>query len=128
MFGVRYLEIPVLDLDRASAFYEAVFAVELERALVDGYAMAHFPPPADGVGAEVALAQGDVYVPAKAGPIVYFHVADIDVILARATERGATVLLAKKEALPGTWVAELEDSEGNRVGLSQRGVPSSGRG
>jgi predicted enzyme related to lactoylglutathione lyase len=120
VIGVRYIEIPVADIERAVAFYGSVFGVALERAVVDGYAMAHFPSLGDGAGADVTLAQGDVYVPSKAGVIVYFHVPDIDAVLSRATERGAAVLYAKKEVAPGTWVAEFEDSEGNRVALSQR--------
>jgi predicted enzyme related to lactoylglutathione lyase len=119
VLGVKYLEIPVRDIERAVRFYEFVFGVELERALVDGYAMAHFPTPGDGKGAEVALAQGDVYVPSKAGVIVYFHVADIDAVMSRASERGAATLYTKKEVSPGVWVAEFEDAEGNRVALSQ---------
>ena len=38
--GVRYLEIPVSDIKRATDFYEFVFGVELERVVVDGYKMA----------------------------------------------------------------------------------------
>ncbi|MCP9848115.1 VOC family protein [Synechococcus sp. Lug-A] len=120
MFGVRYLEIPVSDIERAVDFYEFVFGVELKRVVVDGYEMAHFPTLGDGKGADVALAQGDVYIPSKAGVIVYFHVPDIDVVISRAAERGAETLHAKNEVMPDTWVAEFEDSEGNRVALSQR--------
>lgn len=117
---VRYLEIPVNDIDRAVAFYEAVFDVKLDRTTVDGYAMAHFPSLGERLGADVTLAKGDVYVPSKHGAIVYFHVADIDAVMSRATARGATVLYAKEEVKAGTWVAEFEDSEGNRIALSQR--------
>lgn len=120
VFGVRYLEVPVSDIKRAVEFYEFVFDVKLERVVVDGYAMAHFPTLGDGRGADVTLAQGDVYVPSKTGVIVYFHVPDIDAVMSRAAERGAATLYAKKEVSPGTWVAEFEDSEGNRVALSQR--------
>jgi uncharacterized protein len=102
MVAVRYLEIPVADIDRAVSFYEAVFGVELERVILDGYAMAHFPSLGGGVGADVTLAQGDVYVPSKTGTIVYFHVADIDAVMSCATARGAAVLYAKKEVAPGT--------------------------
>ena len=119
VFGVRYLEIPVSDIERAVDFYEFVFGVELERVVVDGYEMAHFPTLGDGKGADVTLAQGDVYIPSKTGAIVYFHVPDIDVMMSRAADRGAETLYAKKEVAPGTWVAEFEDSEGNRVALSQ---------
>jgi predicted enzyme related to lactoylglutathione lyase len=120
VFGVRYLEIPVNDIDRAIDFYEFVFGIKLERDLVDGYPMAHFPPLGDGRGADVTLAKGDVYVPSKSGAIVYFHVPDIDVVMSRATGRGSSVLYAKREVSLGTWVAEFEDSEGNRVAVSQQ--------
>lgn len=119
VFGVRYLEIPVSDIERAVDFYQFVFGVELERVVIDGYKMAHFPTVSDGKGADVTLAQGDVYIPSRTGAIVYFHVADIDAVMSRATERGAQTLYKKKEVAPGTWVAEFEDSEGNRVALSQ---------
>jgi hypothetical protein len=116
---VGYFEIPVADLDRASEFYEAVFVVELERATVDGYPMALFPAVDGAPGATGALAKGDVYVPGKAGPILYFAVADIDGVLARAAARGSRVLYPKK-VTPFGPVAEFEDSEGNRIALSER--------
>ncbi|WP_395772239.1 VOC family protein [Arenimonas sp.] len=119
MLGVRYLEIPVSHIERATRFYEFIFDIELEREVVDGYTMAHFPTIGDGKGADVALSQGDVYVPSKSGVIVYFHVPDIDAVISRTAERGAATLYAKKEVSPGTWVAEFEDSEGNRVALIQ---------
>jgi hypothetical protein len=119
VFGVRYLEIPVADIERAVDFYQSVFGVELQRVVVDGYEMAHFPTVGDGKGADVTLAQGDVYVPSRAGAIVYFHVSDIDAVMSRAAERGAETLYPKKEVAPGIWVAEFADSEGNRVALTQ---------
>jgi predicted enzyme related to lactoylglutathione lyase len=96
MVEVRYLEVPVTDIDRAVEFYEAVFDVELKRETVDGYVMAHFPSLGERVGADVTLAQGDVYVPSKSGAIVYFSVKDIDAVLSRATSRGAMILYEKK--------------------------------
>lgn len=116
--GVRHVEIPVRDLDRAAAFYAAVFGVDLERVEADGYSMALFPPVS--AGADVALVLGDVYVPAKTGPLVYFGVSDLDASLARAQAAGATVLYPPTRV--GDWgrVTEFEDSEGNRIGLHQR--------
>ncbi|QMW24709.1 VOC family protein [Sandaracinobacteroides saxicola] len=116
---VFHFEIPVTDMDRAVAFYQAVFGVRLSRRVVDGHDMAFFPRADGQPGASGALAKGDVYVPSKTGAILYFDVADIDAVLARATARGAAVLYAKK-AVPGAgYVAEIEDSEGNRIALNQ---------
>jgi predicted enzyme related to lactoylglutathione lyase len=115
--GVFYFEIPVTDMDRALAFYEAVFACEFERVDVDGYDMALFP---QAEGASGALAKGDVYVPAKSGPIIYFSVSDIDAVMARAVSAGGEVLYEKKDVGQNGFVAEFQDTEGNRIALNQQ--------
>lgn len=116
---VFHFEIPVTDIDRAIAFYEAVFGYEMSRQDVDGYQMAFFPRTDGAQGASGALAAGDVYKPSKEGAIIYFDVPDIDVVLDRARARGADVLYAKKDIGEAGFVAEIEDSEGNRIALSQ---------
>jgi predicted enzyme related to lactoylglutathione lyase len=113
---VAWFEIPVSDLERAARFYAAVFGKPLIRERVDGYDMAMF---AGADGPEGALVKGDVYVPGKAGPILYFRVADIDAVMARANAAGGRTLYARKDIGPNGWVAEFEDSEGNRIALSQ---------
>jgi hypothetical protein len=114
---VGYFEIPVTDLDRAVAFYEGLLDVRLERAVVDGHPMALFPP-AEGVGqATGALAAGDSYVPSVDGTRVYFAVDDVPEVLARGVAAGARVLYPPTSVGDGDEVAELEDSEGNRIAL-----------
>ena len=114
---VSYFEIPVSDMDRAVAFYEAVFAVSLERTIIDGHDMALFPFDEGGAGASGALAKGDSYVPSASGPRIYFFVEDIDDILNRATAKGARIAYPKTST-GDFWVAEFEDSEGNQIALS----------
>lgn len=116
---VVHFEIPVTDMDRAVAFYEAVFGYRLTRETVDGYEMAFFPRADGRAGASGALAKGDVYRPSHDGAILYFDVPDIDAVLARAAARGARVLYAKKDIGAAGFVAEIEDSEGNRIALSE---------
>jgi uncharacterized protein len=118
--AMTYFEIPVTDMDRAVQFYTSVFGVFLTREIVDGYDMALFPPADDGVGASGALAKGDVYVPSKTGAILYFRVASIDEVLARATTAGAGILYPKKDIGELGFVAEIEDSEGNRIALTEQ--------
>lgn len=115
--GVHYFEIPVTDMDRAIAFYETVFECLFDRQEIDGYDMALFP---EIEGASGALAQGDVYVPAKTGPVVYFTVESIETVLARVSGAGGQVLYPKKDIGDLGFVAEFEDSEGNRIALSER--------
>ena len=116
---VFHFEIPVTDMDRAVAFYEGVFGFHLRRERIDGYEMALFPRSDTSPGASGALALGDAYKPSKEGVILYFDVADIDAVLARATERGAKTLYEKKDIGEEGFVAEFEDSEGNRLALTQ---------
>ena len=117
--AVRYFEIPVSHLERAIGFYEHVFDVSLDHTKVDGYEMALFPESLDVKGSSGALVKGDVYVPGKAGPILYFSVLSIDEILARLESVSGTVLYPKKSIGKDGFVAEIEDSEGNRIALHQ---------
>ncbi len=117
MNPVVYFEIPVADMPRAVRFYSAVFGYTLEREVIDGYEMARFPRQDGAPGASGALAKGDVYKPSTSGPIVYFQVADIEETLRRAEEHGGRRLYPKT-AVGGQFVAEIGDSEGNRIGLN----------
>ena len=115
---IAYVEIPVTDMDRAVRFYEVVFGTDFERQVIDGYEMALFPA-SDGAGATAALAKGDVYRPSKEGAIVYFRVGDIRATVARAEAAGGAVLYPVKDVGEFGLVGEIEDSEGNRIALSQ---------
>ncbi len=116
---VGYFEIPVTDLDRAAAFYQAAFGHVLARERIDGYDMALFPVDRDGAGASGALVKGDVYIPAKAGPILYFSVDSIDRTIERAAKAGGKTLYPRKAIGDLGFVAEIEDSEGNRIALHE---------
>jgi uncharacterized protein len=116
---IAYFEIPVTDMDRAIRFYNAVFGYDFERQKLDGYDMALFPFADGSPGASGALAKGDVYVPAKTGPIIYFNVKSIDETIRRARAISATVLYEKKSVGAFGFVAEIEDSEGNRIALNE---------
>lgn len=114
---VSYFEIPVSDMDRAIAFYEAVFSTTLERTTIDGLAMALFPFDENHAGISGALAQGESYVPSKSGPRVYFSVVNIDAVLQRVLDCGGTVAYPKTPVGELGWVAEFIDSEGNQIAL-----------
>ena len=116
---VFHFEIPVTDIDRAIAFYQTVFEIELRRDTVDGYEMAFFPRDDNSPGASGALAKGDVYKPSYEGTIVYFDVTDIDAVIARTVATGARIVLEKTDIGAAGFVGEIEDSEGNRIALTQ---------
>jgi predicted enzyme related to lactoylglutathione lyase len=119
MNPVVYFEIPVLDLDRACDFYSKVFETTLTKEDVDGYQMAFFETSGDSFGASGALVVGDVYIPSHQGCFLYFGVESIDETIARAEELGGSVLYPKKSNGDLGSVAEIQDSEGNRIALHE---------
>ena len=114
---VVYFEIPVSDLDRAIAFYQAVFNVEFERAIIDNNEMALFPLYEEDGGISGALVKGEVYIPTTKGVIVYFRTDNIEETLDRAVQHGSEVLYPKTAVGKLGFVAEFKDSEGNRIAL-----------
>lgn len=118
MNPVVHVEIPVVDLARAMRFYSAVFGVTFGDVVgIHDNQMAYFPFETDKEGASVALAQGAVYVPTLAGAVVYFAVEDIDAAIAVASQNGGKCLFPKTVVDENCWVAEICDSEGNRIAL-----------
>jgi predicted enzyme related to lactoylglutathione lyase len=119
MNPVVYFEIPVLDLARASNFYCKVFETTLTKDNVDGYQMAFFESSDQSFGATGALVVGDVYIPSHEGCFLYFGVESIDETVARALEHGGSILYPKKSNGDLGFVAEIQDTEGNRIALHE---------
>lgn len=117
MFRILHVEIPVLDLDRAMAFYQAVFDLSfdrIERIHDNDMAFITFAEGLDGASA--ALCCGEVYRPTLDGAILYVAVDDLDATLGRALAAGSEILFEKTPVGTG-FVAEIRDSEGNRLAL-----------
>ena len=115
----HYFEIPVRDLERAVSFYEALFAISMEREEIDGNQYAHFPPVGDGPGITGSLALGESYIPSRAGVRIYLSVGSMDATLTRVVELGGEILYPKTAIGVHGFVAEFADSEGNCVALHE---------
>lgn len=116
---VVYFEIPVQDIDRAIRFYTAVFDFKFEKTTIDHYEMALFPFEAPQAGISGALAKGEVYKPSKEGVIIYFSTDDIEATLQLVLANNGKILYPKTFNGDLGFVAEFEDSEGNRIALHQ---------
>jgi uncharacterized protein len=116
---VVYFEIPVTDMDRAMRFYNAVFKLTFEKEIIDKNEMALFPFSDSLGGISGALAKGEVYKPTKDGVIIYFKTLSIDETLKLAVENGGHLLYPKTSNGDLGFVAEFEDSEGNRIALHE---------
>lgn len=114
-----YFEIPVTDMNRAIAFYQAIFGFTFKRTKIDNYEMALFPFDENKAGISGALAKGDIYKPTKNGVVLYFKTENIDHILKEVEANNGKILYPKTSNGELGFVAEFEDSEGNRIALHQ---------
>ncbi|WP_271766173.1 VOC family protein [Aquimarina algiphila] len=116
---VVYFEIPVTDIDRAIKFYKSVFNFTFEREVIDKNEMALFPFLDENAGISGALAKGKIYKPTNDGVVIYFKTENIDKTLRMSIESGGQLLYPKTSNGDLGFVAEFEDSEGNRIALHQ---------
>lgn len=126
-----WFEIPATDLDRATRFYEAVFGASFVRETIDGHEMAFFADDPDDDGGQAisgALATGDVYRPTTQGVILYLGVDDVEAVLRRAVEHGGEVLYPRTSIGERGVVAEIRDSEGNRIAVHSPAGPDAEAG
>lgn len=116
---IVWADIPVTDLARASAFYAAV--MQREVALMPGRDDIAL---IQGTAEEGRIVSADLYVggaPSHDGPTIYLHAGgDIKAAVARAVAAGGKVLQdAQNMGEMVGWIAFIEDTEGNRIGLQQ---------
>jgi predicted enzyme related to lactoylglutathione lyase len=115
---ITWFEIPARDYERAIGFYERVLGIGLKReddAEMGAFAM--FPAVENATAGCVAPAQH--CKPGADGTVIYLWCgALLDPVLARALAAGARVVAPKRILPHGIGaVAQIIDSEGNRVGL-----------
>jgi len=113
----NWIEIPVLDMERAKKFYREILGVGFNEMRMGGndYALIDIRDRFN----TGCLVKGDGYVPSMQGIVVYLNCGDdLSAVLAQVTKAGGKVLLPKtflsREA---GHIAYLLDTEGNKVGL-----------
>lgn len=122
--AVGWFEIPVLDMERAIKFYEAVFGHKLERHTMHEVDMAWFPMNMEGMGSTGSLVYNpEFYQPSQNGSLLYFTAfsGDLENELKKAVENGAKVLVPKTQiSQEYGYMAVILDCEGNRIALHSR--------
>ncbi|MEN1677944.1 MAG: VOC family protein [Planctomycetota bacterium] len=125
MNPVCWFEIPASDINRAKAYYEATLGAEItlhEMPSLDGgvIKMGWFPMNPDGAGATGSLVEHAEYTPSHHGTVVYFSREDIPAVCARGEAAGGKTLLPESSIGEHGFMAFLEDTEGNRIGLHRQ--------
>ncbi|TJZ78962.1 VOC family protein [Chitiniphilus eburneus] len=117
MNAINWFEIPTLDFDRATAFYERLFGQNLRRDPCGDFELAILPYAGEGVGG--ALVSPGPIKPAADGVLPYLNTpGDLDDWLRRVEDHGGCVVRPKTliDAEIG-YIATFRDTEGNLIGL-----------
>ena len=118
---VSWFEIPVNDMDRAKAFYEKVFDIEVKVQDFGGVQMGFFPNNGDAHGAPGSLMKHETYIPSEKGSLVYFACEDLQTELDRVVKAGGKIQREKTQISPEHgFMGVIIDSEGNRIALHSK--------
>lgn len=116
---ITWFEIPVLNLQRATAFYNNIYGIKMETTEMNDYSMAIFPVTT-GIGG--ALVQGQGCVPSETGSLVYLNGGkNLQPILDKVEDAGGRVIMPKtKISDEAGHFALFIDSEGNKLAINSK--------
>ena len=116
---INWFEIPALNLERAVAFYNQIYGIEMETHELDNYSMAFFPAN-KGIGGAIVMGQG--CIPSETGTLVYLNGGkDLSPVLEKIEPAGGRIVLPKTQINDAAgYFAIFIDSEGNRLALHSK--------
>jgi predicted enzyme related to lactoylglutathione lyase len=113
---IVWVDIPVLDLDRAIKFYSAVLGKPVRKEQLPGFTIGILPHEGPDVGA--CLVTSDEHKPSDHGPLIYLNAGGrLDAAIAAVPGSGGKVLKPKHSIGPYGFRSIILDSEGNRIAL-----------
>lgn len=120
--AVNWFEIYTSDFKRAKKFYTEVFKLKLidvptnsDRHSTMEYAV--FPNTENKEGVNGALVRIDEAKPGIGGTLVYFSTEEINTELNRVEAAGGKIIRPKLQVGDFGFIALIEDTEGNMIGL-----------
>lgn len=112
---ITWFEIPTADFARAIRFYETIFDTALRHDAA-WPKLAIFPYEKPGISG--AIAHDENVKPSGNGVVIYLNCdGKFDTVLNRVEEAGGAIVEPKTHLPSIGWVAQILDSEGNRIGL-----------
>lgn len=116
--AITWFEIPAVNFDRAVEFYSTVLNQPMRKGDFGGIPHGFFPAEDPGVGGAVVF--NPEYQTRNQGTVIYLNAGnDIKGAVSRVEGCGGKLLTPVIDIAPQGWMALIEDSEGNRVGLHQ---------
>ncbi len=111
-----WVDIPVVDVDRAIGFYSAVIGSTVAKQEYPGMSIGLLPHEGESVSGCLYLA--DTVKPSDQGPLIYLNCnGRLDEAVAAVEAKGGTVLKPKHQIGPHGFRAVVLDPEGNRIAL-----------
>jgi predicted enzyme related to lactoylglutathione lyase len=114
---IRWFEIYVQDMERAKAFYQAVFDYQFTCLDMPDADMWAFPSAMDKGGAPGALIKMEGIPSGGGGTLIYFGTDDCSVQEAQVEKAGGKISTPKISIGPHGFISLVVDTEGNMIGL-----------
>ena len=118
--AISWFEIPAIDIERATIFYESIFEIKMIPMDTPNIRMRLFPIENPmNIGGSLVFNK-DFYKPSdSSGPLIYLNGnPDVQIILNRIEKAGGKILVPKTQISPEYgFMAVMLDSEGNRIAL-----------
>lgn len=112
-----WVDIPVIDLDRAVTFYAALLGPEVKKMSEHGFEFGLFPHADNNVSGCLSVSE-DRKPSQNGGPLVYINVEGrLDEVAQLAQQHGGKLLSKKEQMGPYGYRAIILDTEGNSVAL-----------
>lgn len=117
--SINWVEIPVLNFDRAKEFYSRIYDYEMYEETMGAYRMGFLPMEREAQGVGGAIVQGNGCVPSSLGSRVYLNGGkDLLTVLNRVEAAGGEVITHKTKITDEIgYYAAFEDTEGNHIYL-----------
>ena len=116
--AISWFEIPATNYERAKKFYATMLGIEITDMHMPDVKYGMFPYDNDnnGVGGGIVEMQGAT--PSAEGVTIYLNGGDdLSVPLARVEAAGGKIIMPKTDIGENGFMAQLIDTEGNRVAL-----------
>ncbi len=117
---VCWFDINVANLTRAKKFYETVFNIKLIDLPIEWGKQSTFPFENEGVNATGALVEKNNYTANDNNTVIYFSSEDCITEESRVEKSGGKIIRKKMPIGEFGFVAILQDTEGNTIGLHSK--------